>query len=404
MKIGIILYPYGEKYTGGLGRAVFELTSALILRDTENEYIVFVKGTPALIPTFPGANWKVECLGRGHFWLERLRRAPQADVYVFNTPVLPFFFRPKKSIVIALDFVYLYPHTYFSQELLYTSSYIDTRILRQEDYIWKGKYGKNERKVGVGVYPPTKNIREWFQKTVTRFIHGRSLKRADHIVAISNATKNDAMRFFQILEKKITVIYLGANPICALPKQEVTVPEKFFLFVGVIKERKNVMNVVKAFHLFFAARRNFSLVLLGKGGGDYFEAIKRLVREKGIEKNVLFLPGDVNDRTLSFLYQNARALVYPSIVEGFGFPILEAMSCGLPVITAPVSSLPEVAGDAAYYVDPYDAASIARGMEELAGNDALCKELVQKGYIQAKKFSWEKTAEQYLKLLKQLQA
>ena len=254
----------------------------------------------------------------------------------------------------------------------------------------------------MGVNFPASGIRECFQKIITQFIHARSLKRAGHIIAISDATRKDAIALFHVPEKKITTVYLGSNSICAISQEEIRVPENFFLFVGAIKERKNVLNIVHAFRLFLDTRSDFSLVLLGKGMGEYYERIQKYIKEEGIEKNIIFLPGHLSDNVLSYLYQNARALLYPSIIEGFGFPILEAMSCGLPVITSRVSSLPELAGDAALYVDHLDPESIMQGMRRIVEDSHLRQDLIERGFAQVENFSWEQTAERYLEILKRL--
>ena len=109
MKIGIILHPYGEKKPAGLGRYIFDLSKALIENDNNNEYIIYLKEKPDKIPNFLGQNWKIEILGFKMFWLDLgLFFARKSDLYIFNTPIMPFFFRPKKSVVIALDFAYKY--------------------------------------------------------------------------------------------------------------------------------------------------------------------------------------------------------------------------------------------------------------------------------------------------------
>mgnify|MGYP001607476580 FL=1 len=108
MKIGIILHPYGEDQPAGLARTIFELTKGMVSVDHENEYIIFLKRAFRVLPEFSGTNWRVHVLGEGLLWLDRLRDAPQCDVIIFNTPVMPLIYKPKKSIVLALDFAYYY--------------------------------------------------------------------------------------------------------------------------------------------------------------------------------------------------------------------------------------------------------------------------------------------------------
>jgi hypothetical protein len=107
MKIGIVLHPFDEKRPAGLGRYIFELTKEIIERDPESQFIIYLKQTPKEKLNIGSNNWQTVVLGDGYFWLEGLAGTPKADLYIFNTPIMPFFFRPKRSLVIALDFAYL---------------------------------------------------------------------------------------------------------------------------------------------------------------------------------------------------------------------------------------------------------------------------------------------------------
>ncbi len=342
MKIGITLHPYGEKKPAGLGRAILEIVRSLLAADQTNEYTIFLKN-PDTDFRLPGNNWKKSAINR--------RAVRAVDVCIFNTPVLPIFYKAKKTIIIAYDFAY-----------------------------WH------------------------FEKNyLLRAYHAYSLWRADHIIAISEATKRDLMKLFWIPEKKITVIYLGYKKVCELPPETVSgIPEKFFLFIGAIKERKNVLGIVKAFHQFTKTTpHNHSLVIAGNGSGAYYEKISAYIADHSLASRVLFL-GQITDNHLSYLYQKAEVLLYPSFIEGFGFPVLEAMQCGLPIITSNTFSLPELAGDAAVCVDPHDIGAIARAMSAIVQNPAYREGLVRKGLVQAQKFSWEKMARECLQVLQRV--
>lgn len=348
MKIGILLHPYGEKKPAGLGRTILELTKAVLVEDVQNEYVIFVKNKPETHIDLPGKNWRLETLGSGFLWLDKgLSRATQCDVYVFNTPIMPIFYRPKKSIVIALDYAYWY----FPPE----------------------KFVAKLKNWGLFLY-------NWF-----------SLRRADRIVAISEATKKDTMRFFGILAGKIDIMYLALNPVCGVSEALVEIPPKFFLFVGIIKERKNVWNIVKAFAELNKSRKGYKLLIGGNAEGGYYRRIADYVKQENLIDEVVFL-GHLNDHQISFLYKRAEALVFPSIVEGFGMPVAEAMDCGLPVITSNTTSLPEVGGDAVLIVDPYNPHEIARAMMKVIDDPKLRDDMIKKGYEQAKKFTWDKSA------------
>ena len=183
----------------------------------------------------------------------------------------------------------------------------------------------------------------------------------------------------------------------ALPEdtKPLPVPENFFLFAGVLKERKNVLGIVRAFSLFHATHPNFFLVIAGKKEGAYYKSVVRLVAELGIDSHVRFM-GYVSNEELAYLYAKATALVFPSLIEGFGMPVLEAMHAGLPVVTANTGSLAEVAGDAALLVDPRDPSDIAGALSSLAHDGALRDSLRARGYARAAQFSWEQSARKLL--------
>lgn len=360
MKVGILLHPFSEDNPAGLGRSIYELVKALIVYDQDTEYILWLKEAPKHPLDLPPGKWRVEVLGSGHFWLDRgMRRASPVDVALFNTPILPFFFRPKKTIVIAHDFAYR--------------------------------------------FFPADNFRGRIAEKVLTLYHGFSLRRADHIITVSQAAKEDVMKLYAIAPGKITPVHWGFADVCSVEEEPIALPEVFFLFVGVIKERKNVANVIEGFAMFCDRNKGdrHELVVVGSGKGPYAEKVRRIAKERGMDDRVRFV-GFVSDAKLSYIYKRASALVFPSIVEGFGFPILEAMSCGLPVITSTTSSLPEVAGDAALLVDPRDTSAIAAAMTRLAKNTSLRKDLIHKGHARAKGFTWEKTARTYMNVLQRV--
>ena len=347
MRIGIVLHPYGEDKPAGLGRAIFEITRNLIALDQKNEYVVFLRRRPKTLPQFSGNNWKLKIADYKYFWLDRALWGEDLDVCIFNTPITSFFIRPKKSIVIVYDFAY-------------------------------DDFGPNK---------------------MLKLYHRFSLKAADLIISISEATKKEAIRLFGLPEEKIKVVYLGFEKVCEFfPPPTPKLPEKYFLFVGVIKERKNVHGVVEAFYKFKkATSAPHKLIVAGWGKGKYFERVKSLIKD-----NNIILDTETRGERLSHLYKNAEALLFPSFVEGFGFPVLEAMSCGIPVITSNQSSLPEVAGEAALLVDPNNTDEMAEAMRKIAENPSLRPEIIRKGFEQIKKFSWQKTAKGYVDIIDKL--
>ena len=354
MRIGILLHPYDEDKPAGLARTIFELSKGMLEVDRDNEYVIFVKNKPRKDPELPG-NWKLHVLGGGLLWLDKMRFAESLDVYIFNTPVMPFFWRPSKSVVIALDFAYWY---------------LAERTLKSQ-----------------------------LRKIITFLFHRRALRRADAIVAISNATKEETIKLFNIAEEKISVVWCGFKKICTVEEARIPLPSKFFFFVGIIKPRKNVFNIVKAFRHFYTVNKEYSLVIAGNGNGEYYESICKYIKENNLEKAVVWA-GHLGDGELSYIYKRAEALVFPTLIEGFGYPVLEAMDCGVPVITSNQSSLKEIGGDSALLVDPYGPQSIAKAMRVIVEKPEERERLVRDGVVWSKQFSWHKAASELLTVIR----
>ncbi len=171
---------------------------------------------------------------------------------------------------------------------------------------------------------------------------------------------------------------------------------EYILFVGTLQPRKNITRLIEAFSK-ISNTSNLSLVVVGKKGWQYDEILEA-PKKFEVEEKVKFLDF-IADEDLPNLYKNALCFVLPSLYEGFGLPVLEAMKYGCPVITSNISSLPEAGGDAALYVDPLDVNDIAKNLELIIQNSELRKKLIKKGYEQIKKFSWEKTARETLSVL-----
>jgi glycosyltransferase involved in cell wall biosynthesis len=354
MKIGLVLDPYGEEHPGGLGRAILEMARGIVSSCQDDEFIIYIKNPPTKPFPFEGRNWRLAPLGIARMWLASGKKFSRyIDLYIFFTPVIPIFFTPKRSIVVVHDFAYLeQPEGSFKERIV-------TRVL----YL----------------------------------LHHRSLKKASGIVAVSQNAKEATVRYFGIPSEKITVIYNGFISLGAEPKQ-IEVPEKFFLFAGVLKARKNVLGVIEAFSEFSKTHSGYKLLIVGKKSGSYFNKVETLVRELNLEDKVIF-SGYVSDGQLAYLYEKATALVFPSFIEGFGMPILEAMSRGLPVITSNIGALAEVAGDAAALVDPYNPIAIGAAMSGFADNEVLRQEYIQRGLRRAGEFSWEKNAREFQSLI-----
>ena len=232
-----------------------------------------------------------------------------------------------------------------------------------------------------------------------------SVQKAKKIIAVSQNTKKDLEKLYAIAEDKIEVIYNGYQKEIRDPRSEIKISNfkfqisNYILYVGTLQPRKNVQTLIKTFFKFNNLHPEFRLIIAGKKGWMYDE-IFTLVKKLDLSNKVQFV-GYVTDQELTRLYKNAFCLIMPSLYEGFGIPILEAMSHDCPVISSNTSSLPEVGGDSCLYFDPTDENSLFQKMEELKNDAKLRSRLIEIGQEQVKKFSWEKCAKQTLDLLKE---
>jgi len=237
-----------------------------------------------------------------------------------------------------------------------------------------------------------------------KFVLPSSLKKADRIIAVSENTKKDILKYFpSINENKIVVIYEGTRfddskiykySTDVLLKYNIKDP--YILYVGTIEPRKNIVNIIRAFKTIVAKNPNIKLVIVGKKGWLYDEIFNE-VRNLSLENNIIFT-GYVSDEDLPAFYKNAILFIYPSKYEGFGLPPLEAMSFGCPVITSNISSLPEVVGDAGILVNPGSVEEISDAMNSILLNNDLRNDLSERSLKRAKMFSWDITAKATLKV------
>ncbi|RMF79830.1 MAG: glycosyltransferase family 1 protein [Chloroflexi bacterium] len=173
-------------------------------------------------------------------------------------------------------------------------------------------------------------------------------------------------------------------------------PERYFLFIGTLQPRKNIARIAQAYTKWRETHPHDETGLVLAGGKGWLFDARWVAGVDGVT-----LPGYIDDADKGALYAGALALVFPSLYEGFGFPVLEAMSCGTPVIASHTSSLPELVGDAGLLVDPFDVDAIADAMTQIADDDVLRQSLREKGLAQIKKFTWQRTAQQTWKALEE---
>lgn len=245
----------------------------------------------------------------------------------------------------------------------------------------------------------------------------RSVRRAHHILADSEATKDDLIDLYSTLPDKISVLYCGVDPRFTPEKQrgeEERIRRRYglghqpyILSLGTLQPRKNYGRLISAFARVADVSRRIdgrptmhNLVIVGKQGW-LFDSIKADAARLGVRTRIVF-PGYARDEDLPALYRNADLFVFPSLYEGFGLPPLEAMACGTPVITSNVSSLPEVVGDAGLTVDPTDVFALADAMTRVLQDRQLRQKMVEEGLARARQFTWLRAARQLRQVYRQM--
>lgn len=361
MKIGFIAEPYEESGASGMGYAVLETMRNLPLVASQHEYIYY--SSKPIRRDLVTAHFSNILIPKGFvrqfMWFLRLPR--DVDVLLFTTPLLPLLV-PRVPVIM------------FCKEL-----------------------GSQKIRPGTAAG----QLRDFMRDHVLMPL---SLSQAVHIIAPSRATKDDIMKFYGTPSGKISVVYEGFQDMTQFKDQAEQIESKmkpFFFFAGRVKYRKNVHTIVESFILFKKRNRSsMKLVIAGGYGGAYYEDMRSRLTAEGLEREVFFL-GYVPVGMLYSLYKDATAFVFPSLNEGFGMPIVEAMSLGTPVITSSISSMTEVAGEAALLVDPLSSGSIVAAMETISSDDSCRKILIMKGFEQASKFSWSKMALESVRIIEQ---
>lgn len=233
-----------------------------------------------------------------------------------------------------------------------------------------------------------------------------SAKNAKKIITISQSSKNDIIKEYGVRKDDVIVTYPGINELKTenlKPKsmddlnKKFGIDKEYVLFVGTLQPRKNIEKLIEAFS---KIDKDILLIIVGKKGWLY-EDILNAPEKFGIPQKVKFLDF-VSDDELPSLYKNALCFVLPSLYEGFGLPVLEAMKNGCPVLTSNVSSLPEAGGDAVLYFNPLNVDEISKTIKKIIDDKNLRQEMIKKGFLQVKKFSWEKTARQTLEVLQEV--
>jgi glycosyltransferase involved in cell wall biosynthesis len=246
-------------------------------------------------------------------------------------------------------------------------------------------------------------FRPWNRRYL-QFLTTHSARRARRVIVISESTRCDVVKMLGVPEDRVDVAYCGVDEMFhPLPAAEVSrfreergLPDRFILFLGTLEPRKNVQTLIRAYATWRRAGPDIPRLVVAGGKGWYFDRIFAQVEELGLSGEIIF-PGYVSQQELPLWYNAAELFVYPSRFEGFGLPVLEAMACGVPVVTTNVASLPEVAGDAAWLVSPDDESQLIEAMRCVLNDSTLRQEMRARGLAQAAAFTWERTARQTAK-------
>ncbi len=244
---------------------------------------------------------------------------------------------------------------------------------------------------------------QWVEKAPRAYYNyffPRFVKKATRIITVSEFSKKDIMERFAVHPERIDVVYNGSSNGFVAVSEEIKTKTKnaysqgcdYFLFVGLVHPRKNMARVIQAFDA-FKKSTTAPVKLLIIGSTKYMTSDVDLAYNQASVKNDVLFTGRVSDDVLRQIMASSLGLVYTSLFEGFGIPILEAMNCDVPVITSNTSSMPEVGGEAVIYADPYSVDSISTAMRTLYSDHKLSQELINKARLQRQKFSWDKTAD-----------
>jgi len=239
----------------------------------------------------------------------------------------------------------------------------------------------------------------YYRRYYPRYAH-----KAKQIITVSEYSKNDIANCYGIDQKKISVVYNGVSnayrPVSREEKEEYqksyTKGKPYFIFVGSIHPRKNVERLLQAFELFRKKNQEYQLLIVGSN----MWRKQSLNVPEAIEENVFFT-GHVQMEILTKLMASAFALTYPPYFEGFGIPLVEAMKCDVPILSSDRTCLPEVAGDAAIYFDPFDIVHMANSMEEIVNNSSKREKLIENGRIKARNYDWDEAASKTWEILRE---
>jgi glycosyltransferase involved in cell wall biosynthesis len=375
MRIGID-YTAALCQHGGIGRYTREVVTALLRLPSPHRYTLF-----AATAGLRDSDWRSAMRGRG----VRLRTVPLTDdwlVRLWHRLRLPI---PVEAITGALD-------VYYSPDFVLPPTLRNTRTLLTVHDLSFLHFPE--------AFVPS--LRRYLERVVPR-----SVARADRVLADSASTRRDLIAHFGVPAQEVQVLYCGVDPRFhpqVQPGERERLQARYgfddrpyVLSVGTLQPRKNYVRLMRAFVRLVPGTQ----LLIAGGPGWLYEDI---LDEAATAADCVRVLGFVDDADLPALYRNAALFALPSLYEGFGLPVLEAMACGTPAVCSDVSSLPEVAGDAAQLVDPLDVDGIAGTMERVLADDGLRREMIAKGRLQAARFTWDQAARQLIEIFSALES
>jgi len=369
MIIGIDGNEANQESRVGIGQFAFNVIKEIERIDKKNEYIVYLKQTP--LPDLPleRPSFKYKVFGPGKLWtqialpIKLFTQKENIDLFFSPSHYSPRF-SPVPTIISIMDLWHHRHPEQFAKKDLY-------QLTRWEKY---------------------------------------SVKKAVHIITISEFSKSEIIKIYNYPEEKITVAYPGyekcqmSNVKCQMDKieEKYKINGEYLLYLGTLQPKKNLLHLIEAFNILISLYPNITLVLAGKKGWLYEEIFEK-VKNLNLEKRVIFTDF-IEERDKPYLISGAKCFVLPSFYEGFGIPVLEALSLGVPVAISNTSSLPEVGGKAAFYFNPEKPYEIAETLASVLKLSSSELEKVKiEGKKQAEKFSWEKCARKILETFGKLE-
>lgn len=374
MRIGIDVRCLAEGKRTGVEEYTLGLLKELFARDTENEYILFFNAWRKSVPDFT--------------WIEAY---PRVTLRVFHFPnkllnlALWYFRYPKLDLLLGGVDIFFLPN------LNFVAISRDCRLV------------VTAHDLSFELFPETFS---WKQRLWHYLIDFRRLARtADRVIAVSRSTRADLMTEYGVADERIVVIPSGVDPRFApmdrnspelmRVKEKYHLPYRFILYLGTFEPRKNIRSIIEAYETLRQTGgpsvEKYELVIAGTPGWKC-EDVREATQASPYRDHIHF-PGFIADADKVALYNLASVFVYPSFYEGFGFPPLEAMACGVPVIVSHTSSLPEVVGQAGLMIDPYQPDELYRAMREILRDPGLLASHIREGKAQASGFSWGVTAD-----------